>query len=111
MSVPTALPNPSLALSRPVRDQACIRTSLGQAYDDVLCLKEFRHVAHDQKCSALANVGSGGVGGSTAVGVLNVVGANGGASSVVSTNGGALSVVGTNGGALSVVGKIGRAHV
>ena len=32
----------SPAASRPVRDQSRVRTALGRAYDDVLCLKEFR---------------------------------------------------------------------
>ena len=80
LGVPRPLPSSSdkpspPAASRPVRDQSRIRTVLGQAYDDVLRLKEFRRAARDQKRSLVDPVGSGGA--------LSVVGTHGGAESRV----------------------------
>ena len=109
---------------RPGREQPRIRTTLGQDYDDVLRLKEFRRAARNQKRSLAPTSGNGGLTVSvdgTDGGALSVVGTNGGASSVVGTTGGALCVVGTNGGAscvdvvhgdaLCVVGTNGGADV
>ena len=73
---PSASPTSSPSLSCPAHKQPRVRTSLGQAYDDVLRLKAFHCVACDQKRSAVANAGSRGV---------------------VGTNGGAVRVVGMNG--------------
>ena len=106
LGVPRPLPNSSIplssAVSRPTRVQPRLRTALGQAYDDVLRLKEFRRATRDQKRS-LANAGSSG-------GALCVDGTDGGALRVDGTDGGALRLVGTDGGALSVVGTHGSAE-
>jgi hypothetical protein len=103
--------NPSVPTSpRPAREQSRIRTTVGQEYDEVLRLKEFRRAERERRKNSRAiDVGTHGgatsdvdVGAQVAVDALSVVGTYGGApSSVVGTYGGASSVAGMYGGASS----------
>ena len=106
LGVPRPLPSSSAlsdsppASPRPVRTQPRVRTTLGEAYDDVLRLKAFRRAARDQQRSVAVPAGSG------SVDVLRVNGTDGGAALCVDgTNGGAvLCANGTDGGAVLRLG-------
>ena len=112
----SASPISSPAPLRPGREQSRVRTALGQAYDDVLRLKELRRAARNQKQPMPVSSTSKEDAGSVPVvhmngDALSVVGTNGGVSSVVGTNGGASCVDDVDGDALSVVGTNGGAEV
>jgi hypothetical protein len=98
LSSPTSSPVSSPNPLRPARTVSRARTALGQAYDDVLRLKEFRRSARDRKRSAVVPDTPGDGAGSNSDVVSRVVGTNGGVMSNADSDV-VLSVVGTNGGA------------
>ena len=63
------------SFSRPIRDKSRVRTSAGQAYDDVLRLKEFRRVERERKHAGVDVESTGDV--------FSAVGVYGGASDAV----------------------------
>jgi hypothetical protein len=67
-------------LPRSSRTQSRVRTTLGQAYDDVFRLKEFRQAARDQKRSLMVSAGHGGAVDAD-VDAVSVAGTYGGAAS------------------------------
>ena len=73
---------PPSGASHPTCDHPCIRTTMGQAYNEVLHLKEFQKTARDHKQLLAADVGNGGDCDPIAVGALSVVAMNGGVVSV-----------------------------
>ena len=106
-------PAPSTSSPRHVRDQPRVRTTLGQAFDEVLRLKAFRRASRAQTKSSVAD-GVPCVG--DAMDVLRVAGTDGGASrvadDVAGTDGGvpcvAVGVASTDGGA-ALVATVGDA--
>ena len=134
LGIPRSLPSlpdqlrvssPSDFTSRPTRMAGRVRTTMGQAYDEVLRLKAFRRTERDRQRSNVAvGVHGGADAAARVVDVSHVVNTNGGATSalsvargcvedvlsVVCTDGGAAtavdvpSVVGMDGGAMSVAG-------
>ena len=101
----SAHPDPSASSTstpRHVRDQPRVRTTLGQAFDEVLRLKAFRRASRAQPKSSIVD-GVPGV--SDAVGALYVAGTDGGASPCVAVgiDRDAALVAGTDGGASRVV--------
>ena len=73
LSSSTPLSDPSPSSSRVIRVQPRVRSTMGQAYDEVLCLKEFRRAAREQRRLLSADGRSGG-----AVGALGVTTSTGG---------------------------------
>jgi hypothetical protein len=73
------------ALFSTVRDHPHVRSTMGQAYDKVLHLKEFRQAAREQKCLLLADDKSGGDHSTVPpMGALGVVAGPGGVPGVTS---------------------------
>ena len=104
LGVPRPLSSPSPSTlspseaSRPLRVQSRVRTTMGQAYDEVLRLKEFRRNAREQKRLLAADGGHGGDGDPGPVGALSVVAARGDVSSAVNVG----TAVVVNGGVSSL---------
>ena len=80
-STPLLPASPSTS-PRPVPTQPHLRTTMGQAYDEVLRLKAFRRAVRVQKRSPTTAAGDGDDGVSVPVGVMCVAGTNGGAAIV-----------------------------